>query len=56
LYRGDSIGSGLHAAVIVSPLIEAGTVFRAPEGQTIDHTSVLKTIHERWGHKTAHET
>lgn len=35
-------------AVLVSPLIPAGTVFRASQG-TIDHTSVLKTIHERWG-------
>lgn len=35
-------------AVLVSPLIAAGTVFRAAGG-TIDHTSVLKTIHERWG-------
>jgi phospholipase C len=35
-------------AVLVSPLIEAGTVFRAAKGKHIDHTSVLKTIHERW--------
>ena len=35
-------------AVLISPLIAAGTVFRAKTG-TIDHTSVLKTIHERWG-------
>ena len=35
-------------AVLVSPLIAAGTVFRAQTG-TIDHTSVLKTIEERWG-------
>ena len=34
-------------AVLVSPLIPAGTVFRA--AGRIDHTSVLKTIHERWG-------
>lgn len=34
-------------AVLVSPLIEAGTVFRA--SGPIDHTSVLKTIAERWG-------
>lgn len=37
-------------AVLVSPLIEAGTVFRAGSG-VIDHTSVLKTVHERWGTK-----
>ncbi|HEX4182717.1 MAG TPA: alkaline phosphatase family protein [Caulobacteraceae bacterium] len=35
-------------AVLVSPLIAAGTVFRAASGR-IDHTSVLKTISERWG-------
>jgi phospholipase C len=38
-------------AVLVSPLIEAGTVFRAASGH-IDHTSVLKTIAERWGTAT----
>jgi phospholipase C len=32
----------------VSPLIAAGTVFRASTG-VIDHTSVLRTIHDRWG-------
>jgi phospholipase C len=37
-------------AVLVSPLIEAGTVFRAPAGgPPLDHTSILKTIQERWG-------
>jgi phospholipase C len=37
-------------AVLVSPLIPAGTVFRVPDGSTpIDHTSVLKTIEVRWG-------
>jgi len=35
-------------AVLVSPLIAAGTVYRAAQGR-IDHTSVLKTIHQRWG-------
>jgi phospholipase C len=34
-------------AVLVSPLIAAGTVFRG--SGPIDHTSVLKTISERWG-------
>lgn len=34
-------------AVLVSPRIAAGTVFRASRG-TIDHTSVLKTIELRW--------
>jgi phospholipase C len=37
-------------AVLVSPLIPAGTIFRVPDGTTpIDHTSVLKTIEQRWG-------
>jgi len=37
-------------AVLVSPLIPAGTIFRVPEGSTpMDHTSVLKTIERRWG-------
>jgi len=35
-------------AVLVSPLIAAGSVYRAAEGH-IDHTSVLKTLSERWG-------
>lgn len=35
-------------ALLISPRIAAGTVFRAKEG-TIDHTSVLKTIELRWG-------
>ena len=37
-------------AVLVSPLIAPGTVFRVPEGTTpIDHTSILKTVEKRWG-------
>ncbi len=36
--------------VLVSPLIEAGTVLRAtPGGTPFDHTSVLRTIELRWG-------
>jgi len=36
-------------AVLVSPLIEAGTVFRAPaNAASLDHTSILKTIETRW--------
>ena len=36
--------------VLVSPLIEAGTVFRAPAGAApFDHTSVLRTVEVRWG-------
>jgi len=35
-------------ALLISPRIVAGTVFRAKTG-TIDHTSVLKTIELRWG-------
>jgi phospholipase C len=37
-------------ALLISPLIAAGTVFRATTGY-IDHTSVLKTIAERWNTK-----
>jgi phospholipase C len=37
-------------AVLVSPLIQPGTVFRAPaSGQPLDHTSILKTVQQRWG-------
>jgi phospholipase C len=37
-------------AVLVSPLIPAGTVYRVPAASmAIDHTSVLKTIELRWG-------
>jgi phospholipase C len=35
-------------ALLVSPRIAAGTVFRTKQG-TIDHTSMLKTIELRWG-------
>jgi phospholipase C len=36
--------------VLVSPLIEAGTVFRPPAGgPPHDHTSVLATVEQRWG-------
>jgi phospholipase C len=41
-------------AVLVSPLIKENTVFRAKEGN-IDHTSILKTISERWGTQTLTE-
>jgi phospholipase C len=34
-------------ALLISPRIVAGTVFRAKQG-TIDHTSVLKTIEKLW--------
>ncbi|HTO68157.1 MAG TPA: alkaline phosphatase family protein [Bradyrhizobium sp.] len=34
-------------ALLISPRIARGTVFRAQRG-TIDHTSVLKTIERRW--------
>jgi phospholipase C len=35
--------------VLVSPLIAAGTVYRAPAGGTpLDHTSVLRTVEQRW--------
>ncbi len=36
-------------AVLVSPYIESGSVFRVPEGATpLDHTSILKTIQQRF--------
>ena len=36
-------------AVLISPLIAPGTVYRVPAGSTpLDHTSVLKTIEQRW--------
>ncbi|MBV6699372.1 alkaline phosphatase family protein [Kitasatospora aureofaciens] len=36
-------------ALLVSPLIPAGTVFRVPDGTTpLDHTSVLRTVQRRW--------
>jgi phospholipase C len=35
--------------VLVSPLINAGTVFRVPDSATpLDHTSILATIEKRW--------
>jgi phospholipase C len=37
-------------AVLVSPLIAAGTVFRVPAGSVpIDHTSILATVERRFG-------
>jgi phospholipase C len=37
-------------AVLVSPLIAPGTVFRVAAGSTpLDHTSILKTVQQRWG-------
>ena len=36
-------------AVLVSPLIEAGTIYRVPDGSMpLDHTSVLRTVEKRW--------
>ena len=35
--------------LLISPLIAPGTVYRVPGGSTpLDHTSVLKTIEQRW--------
>jgi phospholipase C len=50
-YGFDFTRFGLRVpAVLVSPLIPAGTIYRAPAGSMpIDHTSVLKTIELRWG-------
>ncbi len=37
-------------AVLVSPLIAPGTVFRVPAGAApLDHTAILKTVETRWG-------
>jgi phospholipase C len=49
-YGFDFTRFGLRVpAVLVSPLIAAGTIFNVPVGTTpIDHTSVLKTIEVRW--------
>ncbi|HEY7888121.1 MAG TPA: alkaline phosphatase family protein [Steroidobacteraceae bacterium] len=47
-YGFDFTRFGLRVpAVLVSPLIAAGTVFRG--SGPVDHTSVLATIAERWG-------
>jgi phospholipase C len=36
-------------AILVSPRIVAGTVFRVPQNSTpFDHTSILKTVERRW--------
>jgi phospholipase C len=50
-YGFDFTRFGLRVpTVLVSPLIPAGTVFRVPEGTTpFDHTSILKTVEQRWG-------
>jgi phospholipase C len=35
--------------VLISPLIAPGTVYRVPAGSTpLDHTSILKTVEQRW--------
>ncbi len=35
--------------VLISPLIAAGTVYRVPAGTVpLDHTSILKTVQQRW--------
>jgi phospholipase C len=36
-------------AVLISPLIAPGTVYRVPAGSVpLDHTSILKTVEQRW--------
>lgn len=36
-------------ALLISPLVEQGTVFRVPDGtMPLDHTSILKTVEKRW--------
>ncbi len=49
-YEFDFKRFGLRVpAVLVSPLIPAGTVFRVPASATpLDHTSILKSIETRW--------
>jgi phospholipase C len=35
--------------VLISPLVAPGTVYRVPAGSTpLDHTSILKTVEQRW--------
>ena len=35
--------------MLISPLIAPGTVYRVPAGSTpLDHTSILKTVEQRW--------
>jgi phospholipase C len=37
-------------AIVVSPFVRPGTVFRAPEGaQPFDHTTIIKTLRKRFG-------
>lgn len=36
-------------AVLVSPLIAAGTVYRSPSSTPFDHTSILATLEKRFG-------
>jgi phospholipase C len=46
----DSTRFGVRVpAVLVSPLIAAGMVFRTPGPVPLDHTSILKTVETRWG-------
>jgi phospholipase C len=35
--------------LLISPLIAPGTVYRVPDGSVpLDHTSLLKTVEQRW--------
>jgi phospholipase C len=36
-------------AVLVSPYIEAGTIFRSPSWPSFDHTSIIKTVQKCFG-------
>lgn len=45
-FRFDRLGPRV-PAVLISPWIEAGTVFRAE--QPLDHTSIIKSVCNRWG-------
>lgn len=47
-FRFDRFGPRV-PTLLVSPLINAGTVFRVPDSATpLDHTSILATIEKRW--------
>lgn len=47
-FRFDRLGARV-PAVLVSPWIEAGTVFRAAGPRPLEHASIIRTATERWG-------
>ena len=47
-FRFDRFGVRV-PTVLISPLIAPGTVYRVPAGSVpLDHTSILKTVQQRW--------